>query len=132
MGIALVVANYSSAKDCREIKYSSCVTSPAHWYVECPSGYVYKTYRSCGGGLGFGRCKLECVREWEQSCSDCTKPCPTPRPTEEPTSNPHATPTLAPTKFPSVAPMVAPSDSPLLSTPLLSSPLLSSPLLSSP
>merc|ERR1711941_14569 len=92
--IAFLLANSSSAKDCRKVTHSACTVCPAHWYEECPSGYVHETYRSCG--FLYWGCKLECVKEWKQSCSDCSKTCPTPRPTQEPTSDPTATPTRPP------------------------------------
>jgi len=108
--MALVLANFASAKDCKKVTHSSCTVCPAHWYVECPSGYVHETYRSCG--FLYWGCKLECVKKWKQSCSDCNKTCPTPRPTLEPTSDPTATPTSPPTRFPTVEPTYSPTETP--------------------
>jgi len=128
--------------DCVDVKHTECTVCPAHWYVECPSGYVHKTYRSCGF-LKWG-CQLECVREWkvcprcDESCKDCpipryikptprptkepTKPTPRPtkeptprpthRPTREPTGRPTVTPSRPPTRFPTAEPTDYPTYSP--------------------
>merc|ERR1711879_678220 len=102
-----------SAKDCKKVTHSSCTVCPAHWYEECPSGYVHETYRSCG--FLYWGCKLECVRRWTQPCSDCNKTCPTPRPTPEPTNRPTATPTSPPTRFPTAEPTDSPTKTPTTS-----------------
>merc|ERR1711879_1003944 len=116
--MALVLANFASAKDCKKVTHSSCTVCPAHWYVECPSGYVHKTYRSCGV-FGWG-CQLECVREWTQCCEDCNdRTCPLPRyytltspPTKDPTPRPTRQPTNEPTPYPTSKPTTRPTPRP--------------------
>jgi len=115
-------------EDCVDVKHTKCTVCPAHWYVDCPSGYVHKTYKSCG----FLGCQLVCVREWkvcprcDVSCNDCPTPRyikptprptkeptkPTPRPTKEPTPRPTFRPTKRPTPEPTGRPTVTPTRPP--------------------